>query len=399
MQQLIKKIKQKFEQEFHDDFILVKAPGRVNLIGEHTDYNEGFVLPAAIDEGVVLAIAANDSESVRFHAIDKEESYEADISGKLNKSAKGWPNYLLGIVDQLRIHGFDCQGFDCVFGGNVPIGAGMSSSAALGSGVLFGLTRLFDWNIPPVKMARIAQKAENEFVGVQCGIMDQFVSLNGKEDHVLKLDCRSLEYEYHPFNRKDIHIVLCDTQVRRELASSEYNVRRSQCSEGVKTLQKFDSDIKSLRDVTLDFLNDHKEELDTTVYRRCKYVIEENKRVLEASKDLQKNDFKSFGQRMYSSHLGLREEYEVSCYELDVLVEKAERMEGVLGARMMGGGFGGCTINLVEEDYLELFKDQIKEHYKKETGRNLKIYQTRVSGGTRLMEPNKVKAKQRGLNA
>ncbi|HLR32419.1 MAG TPA: galactokinase family protein, partial [Fodinibius sp.] len=215
MQKLKTKIITEFYQRFEGEPILVQSPGRVNLIGEHTDYNNGFVLPAAIDKHIYLAMATNDSDCSRFYAIDRDDTFESDISGELSKSDKGWPNYLLGVVDQLRRHGYDSEGFDCVFGGDVPIGAGLSSSAALECGVLFGLARLFDWDIPAKNMAKIAQKAENEFVGVQCGIMDQFVSLNGKKSHAMKLDCRSLEYEFHPLKRSDIHIVLCDTQIRR----------------------------------------------------------------------------------------------------------------------------------------------------------------------------------------
>jgi galactokinase len=366
----------------------VKSPGRVNLIGEHTDYNEGFVLPAAVDKNIILALSENNTEHVRLYAVDKDEMFESDISGEINKSGKGWPDYLLGVVDQLRKHGYNSGGFDCVFGGNVPIGAGMSSSAALESGVIFGLNELFDLDISPVKMALIAQKAENEFVGVQCGIMDQFVSLNGK-GYALKLDCRSLEYEFYPFKRDDIRIVLCDTQIRRELASSEYNTRRQQCEEGVKVLQKQDKKIQSLRDVSLDLLNDHKSKLDPVVYERCKFVIEENQRVLDACNDLKDGDYGSFGERMHASHEGLRDQYEVSCKELDVLVDEALKIDGVLGSRMMGGGFGGCTINLVEQEHLEVFKAQIRGQYQKETGKKIKIYQTKVSGGTHLIQHEK----------
>lgn len=392
------KLKDKIITEFYERFdgnpILVQSPGRVNLIGEHTDYNNGFVLPAAIDKHIFLALSANDSDLSRFYAIERDDFFETDTSGALSKSDKDWPNYLLGVVDQLRRHGYDSGSFDCVFGGNVPIGAGLSSSAALEGGVLFGLAQLFDWDIPPKEMAQIAQKAENEFVGVQCGIMDQFVSLNGKKDHAMKLDCRSLKYEFYPFNRRDIHIVLCDTQIRRELASSEYNVRRAQCEEGVQVLKQFDATIDSLRDVSLDVLTSHKQRLDPLVYKRCKYIIEENKRVTEACQDLKAGDITSFGQRLYASHAGLRDQYEVSCTELDVLVKASKSIDGVLGARMMGGGFGGCTINLVRDSHLDQFKDQITERYQQEVGEELIIYQTRVSGGTHLVDIPKVKTRE-----
>lgn len=385
MNDLISEIENEFVNRFSGDYIMVESPGRVNLIGEHTDYNDGFVLPAAVDKSILLAIALNDSSQGRFYAVDKEEFFEADLGDDLVKSEQRWPNYLLGVVDQLREHGYQVSGFDCVFGGNVPIGAGMSSSAALEGGVLYGLTTLLDLEIGPVEMAKIAQKAENDFVGVQCGIMDQFVSLNGKAGHALKLDCRSLEYEFYPFNREDVHIVLCDTGVRRELADSEYNVRRSQCEQGVVTLKEFDDQIESLRDVNLGFLLRHQQDLDPVVFKRCKYVVEENRRVVRACRDLQKDDLHSFGQRMFQSHVGLQNEYEVSCRELDVLVDIAWEMNGVLGCRMMGGGFGGCTINLVEEAHLEAFIDQVKSRYPEETDHEARIYQTQVSPGTHLI--------------
>lgn len=386
MKKFIQKIEEEFDNRFGQDYILIESPGRVNLIGEHTDYNDGFVLPAAVDKGIYLAMNVNGTNSCRFYAHDKEEIFEADISERSEKSDMGWPNYLLGVVDQLQSHGYDVPGFDCVFGGNVPIGAGMSSSAALEGGVLFGLAELQGWDIAAVEMAKIAQKAENEFVGVQCGIMDQFASLNGKEGNALKLDCRTLDYEYIPFNRDDIQIVLCDTQIRRELASSEYNIRRQQCEQGVDSLKQWDPDIESLRDVELSFLFKHEKEMDPVIFKRCKYVVEENKRVIQACEDLHQGDFYSFGQRMYQSHSGLQLEYEVSCEELDVLVDIARNLDGVFGSRMMGGGFGGCTINLVKEEHVEAFSKQVREEYNKRTGKEITVYKTKVSSGTHLIK-------------
>ncbi|PAU95586.1 galactokinase [Aliifodinibius salipaludis] len=390
MEQLIQQVEEEFQNRFGDNYKLIKSPGRVNLIGEHTDYNDGFVLPAAVDKGIYLAMNVNGTNSCRFYAIDKEESFETEIIGEFQKSDQGWPNYLLGVVDQLQKHGYEVGGFDCVFGGNVPIGAGMSSSAALEGGVLFGLAELNNWDIPPVEMAQIAQKAENDFVGVQCGIMDQFASLNGKEGNALKLDCRNLDYEYFPFNRDDIQIVLCDTQVRRELASSEYNVRREQCEQGVEILQQWDSEIESLRDLELSLLLRHEDDMDPTIFKRCKYVVEENKRVIQACSDLHQGAMDSFGQRMYQSHAGLRYEYEVSCEELDVLVDIARNLKGVFGARMMGGGFGGCTINIVQEDHVDSFTNQIKDKYQQQMNKEIKIYQTKVSSGTHLISSQKI---------
>ena len=386
MKNLISIIENKFRDRFGSNYLLIKSPGRVNLIGEHTDYNDGFVLPAAIDKEIILAMATNDLDICRLYAVDKDEYFETKVDQEFEKNDIPWTNYILGAIDQLKKAGGEVRGFDCVFGGDIPIGAGLSSSAALEGGVIIGLSNLYEIELSKLEMALMGQRVENEFVGVQCGIMDQFINIHGKEGYALKLDCRSLDYEFYPFKREDIHIVLCDTQVRRELASSEYNKRRQKCEEGVKILQKYDADIDSLRDVTLKLLKDHKQELDPIVYNRCKFVIEENKRVLDACNDLKKNDYHSFGNRLFDSHMGLKDEYEVSCPELDILVEEAANTEGVLGARMMGGGFGGCTINLVEENYLKSFTRKIKNKYLKETGRPLKIYQAKVSGGTQRIK-------------
>lgn len=385
MKTIIQDVEKEFRNRYGDEYLLIKSPGRVNLIGEHTDYNEGFVLPAAVDKCIILAISKNDSGQFRFFAIDKSESYKADASEEVKVSDLGWPNYLLGVVDELRKRGDQIDGFDCVFSGNVPIGAGMSSSAALENGVVFGLNRLFGLKIDEVDMVKIAQRAENNFVGVQCGIMDQFVSMMGEEEHVLQLDCRSLEYELYPFKRDDLRIVLCDTKVRRELATSEYNKRRQECEEGVAILQKHDESIQSLRDVSSDLLEEHKDEMPPVVYKRCRYVIDENQRLLDACADLKNDDYASFGERMLGSHVGLRDQYEVSCKELDILVEAAQKIDGVFGSRMMGGGFGGCTINIVKEEAIDRFKRKIMEEYQEKTGITPEIYLTKVSGGTQFI--------------
>ncbi|NBC65734.1 MAG: galactokinase [Bacteroidetes bacterium] len=385
MKNLISKIEKEFSNRFGGDYLLIKSPGRVNLIGEHTDYNDGFVLPAAIDKEIILAVAPNDLDTCRLYAVDKDEYFETRVDHEIDKNDIPWTNYILGVIEQLKKAG-DIHGFDCVFGGDIPIGAGLSSSAALEGGVIFGLSNLFNIELSKLEMALTGQRVENDFVGVQCGIMDQFINIHGREEYALKLDCRSLEYEFYPFKREDIHIVLCDTQVRRELATSEYNKRRQQCEEGVKILQKYDADIDSLRDVSFELLDYHKEELNPTVYNRCKFVMEENQRVVDACNDLRKNDYYSFGNRLLESHVGLRDQYEVSCPELDILVEGAIEIQGVLGARMMGGGFGGCTINLVEEDYLNFFTTKMKDRYQIEIGSPLKIYKAKVSGGTKLVQ-------------
>ena len=386
MNSLNDRVRAAFETQYKNEPLLIRSPGRVNLIGEHTDYNEGFVLPAAIDKVIVFGLAKNNSTKGRIYSVDMKQSFEFDIAADtFIKSELHWPNYIMGAVEQLKKAGHKVGGFDCAFGGNIPIGAGLSSSAAVEGGLLFGLTELFDLNVDRLTMVKMGVRTENDFVGVNCGIMDQFINIFGEDRQVIKLDCRSLDFELVPFERDDVRVVLCDTQVRRELASSEYNVRRKQCEDGVALLKKYDAEINSLRDVTIEMLQRHKDEFDPVIYKRCKYVVEENNRVLSACDDLSRNDFKSFGKRMFESHEGLSNEYEVSCTELDVLVEEAKKLEGVLGSRMMGAGFGGCTINIVEEKHLDSFSEHIQEAYSNKTGKSIKVYKTSIDAGTEVI--------------
>ena len=376
-----------FRNEFESDPVLIHSPGRVNLIGEHTDYNDGFVLPAAINKRILLAIAPNSLGEIRLFSADMEQRrYETALQPDLEKSGLHWPDYILGVAVQLMKHGHKLQGFDLAFGGDIPIGAGLSSSAALEGGVVYGLAELFDLDLDRTEMAKIGQLAENKFVGVQCGIMDQFANLHGKEGSVIKLDCRSLDYEHYPFERDDLSIVLFDTKVRRELATSEYNIRRQQCEEGASILKEFDPSIQNLRDVSDELLENHKEKLSEVVYNRCRYVLDENRRVLDACENLQKGDFKTFGKLMYGSHSGLRDLYEVSCHELNVLVDATEKLDAVLGARMMGGGFGGCTINLVLEEEIESVVESVKAYYKNELGKTVEHHVAKIGPGVSVLE-------------
>ena len=388
MDNLVLQIQKKFMELFGQNPTLFRSPGRVNLIGEHTDYNQGFVLPAAVDKAIYLGLSPRKDRKCFLFANDLGQSHEFKVS-ELAKSEKRWPNYIMGVVDQMQRAGYSFLGFNCVFGGDIPIGAGMSSSAAIEAGLAFALNTIFELNIDRLDLVKLSQKAENDFVGVRCGIMDQFINIFGKPKKVLKLDCRSLEYTYFPFEREDLKIVLCDTQVPRALASSEYNIRRQQCESGVKLLQKYAPAIKSLRDVSPQLLEAHRQEFDPVIYKRCDYVIRENLRVEMGCKDLEQGDFRSFGQRMYDSHAGLRDSYQVSCKELDVLVEAASKIEGVLGARLMGAGFGGCTINLVEEEAVENFSDKVRTAYLAKTGRESKIYVTRLLSGTEQIAQKK----------
>ncbi|RNI28801.1 galactokinase [Rufibacter latericius] len=381
---MVEDIVARFRELYKTEPVVARSPGRVNLIGEHTDYNEGFVLPAAINKEIYFAIAPNGTQTMRAHAFDLEESAEFDLT-QVQRSDIGWANYLLGVVAQLQKANYEVKGFDLVFGGNIPIGAGLSSSAAVECGLAYALNYLYGYGIERFDMVKMAQKAEHEYALVMCGIMDQFASMFGKHNHVVKLDCRSLEYQYYPFNIDDYRIVLCDTQVKHSLASSEYNTRRQECETGVALLQKHYPEIHSLRDVTPEMLTQHQTEFDPVVYRRCTYVVQENLRVEEACQDLERGDLEAFGQKMFASHQGLQHDYEVSCPELDFLADKAKESDAVLGARMMGGGFGGCTINLVRLDKIDEFTRQMTEAYQQEYNITLKTYVAEIVDGSSLV--------------
>jgi len=378
-------IQQKFKELFSSKPLLIRSPGRINLIGEHTDYNDGFVFPAAIDKEITFGFAKNNQNKFRFFAIDLQEYFEIDAD-KLSKSKVQWANYLLGVIAQYQKEGVQITGLDCVFGGNIPLGAGLSSSAALENGVAFAINHLYHTQKTRKEMAFISQKAEHEYAGVNCGIMDQFASMNGKEHQALKLDCRSLDFEYANINLKDYNILLCDTKVKHSLASSAYNKRRKECETGVKILQNYDKNIKALRDISIPFIEKYKDDFDAIVYKRCKFVIEENNRVFKVFEALQNNDIERLGTLMYQSHLGLQHDYEVSCNELDILFDFAYNTDAVIGARMMGGGFGGCTINLVKKEQTNTFKKEISAYYYQQTKISLEIYTVYITDGTSILK-------------
>jgi galactokinase len=336
----------RFRQEFGEPAVVVRSPGRVNLIGEHTDYNHGFVLPAAVDRGIALALKPRSDRRYVLHALDLDRRIEGNL-GELAPHPERWPNYLLGVLDQLQKSGNPLGGFELVYGGDLPMGAGMSSSAALECGLAFSLNELFGLGLDRLTLAKLSQAAEHSFVGVKCGIMDQMASLLSQKDHVMMLDCQDLSCRFVPFHGS-VKIFLCDTQVERALAESGYNQRRSECDAGVALLRKYAPNVHSLRDVSLELLDVHRAEFDPIVYRRCRYVIEENLRVIAACAALESEDLPALGRLMNQSQQGLSHDYQVSCRELDTLAEAAAALPGVLGARMMGAGFGGCTINLVE---------------------------------------------------
>ncbi len=377
-------VSKKFRELYKETPLLVRSPGRVNLIGEHTDYNNGFVLPAAIDKAVYFAINKREDEKCFLYAADLEDYFEFGISNLLF-SNKIWPNYLMGVVDQLNKMGKKINGFNCVFGGDIPIGAGLSSSAAIEAGLAFSLNHIFDLNIDKLSLVKLSQKAENEFVGVKCGIMDQYINIFGKKSNVLQIDCESLNYKYYPFEFENISIVLFDTCVSHSLASSEYNQRRNECNIGVETIKKDYPEINSLRDVSIKLINEYKNKLSDVVFRRCKYAVEENERLLNACTALTKNDLVEFGNFMYETHVGLKNDYEVSCKELDYLVELTKDIQSVYGARMMGGGFGGCTINLIENDSVDKVSEIVKKSYADKFGFEPKVYCTKINNGTEII--------------
>ena len=377
-----------FQRRYGYAPLLVRAPGRVNLIGEHTDYNGGFVLPAAIDKEIVFAVGLNGLNTIRLYSLDKDEAYDQPLGDvPVRPGQTLWANYLKGVVAQFQQRGVVVPGFDCMFGGNIPMGAGLSSSAAVECGLAFALNHLLHTNLSRLELARISQRAEHEFAGVQCGIMDQFASLFGQADQVVRLDCRSLEYHYFPFDSAAYHLVLCNSGVKHSLASSEYNTRRQECEEGVAQLRQHYPEIKSLRDVTLPLLEAHRAELRPVVYRRCRYVVQENQRVAAACDYLVAGDMAAFGQQMYASHAGLRDDYAVSCTELDALVRIAESQPSVLGARMMGGGFGGCTINLIPAAAVAEFIATTTAAYQQQMGLSLETYQTTIVSGVSTLLP------------
>lgn len=360
--------------------ILSRSPGRINLIGEHTDYNQGFVLPAAIDKAAYISLTLREDDQLHLTSRDFKQTHVTTLT-TLGKSDKGWPNYLLGVVDQLLSQGVPLSGFDVEVWGDVPAGAGLSSSAAVECAMLIALNEAFDLGMDRMSMARMAQAAEHAFAGVKVGIMDPFASLFGKTGHVIRLDCRSLEYEYVPFHAEGHRLVLCDSGVHHSLASSEYNVRRHQCETGVELVRTLHPEVQSLRDVTPAMLESAVKEAHPLIYQRCKYVVDENARLIGACKDLENDNLEAFGKKLYETHEGLSHLYEVSCPELDFLVGEARKHEVVLGARMMGGGFGGCTLNLVKADAVEAWSASMKAAYRGQLGKDLKVYIANIGNG------------------
>ena len=358
------------------------APGRINIIGEHTDYNGGFVLPGAVDKAISMAIRPNGTDIVNLISIDHDDAaLFFRIGGPQPKEQ--WASYFYGVIEEMRQRGATVGGFNAIFGGDVPLGAGMSSSAALESCIGTALNTLFDLKFTKQELAKIGQMTEHHYIGVRCGIMDQFASIFGQKGHVVRLDCRSLMFDLVPFKPKGIEIVLIDTMVKHTLASSEYNVRRAQCEEGVAVIKKYRPEVELLRDVTIEELEAHRSEIDPMSFRRCAFVINENKRLMAACAAMEKGDFEEVGRQVYATHEGLSQEYGVSCPELDFIVGIAKEHPEVLGARMMGGGFGGCVIALVKKEGVAAYVADVKERYRVKFDKDPRGIEVTISDGAR----------------
>ena len=382
----IEYVRSRFIKHFNGTTGAVYAsPGRINLIGEHTDYNGGFVFPGAIDKSMVAEIKPNGTNLVKAYSIDLKDYVEFGLNEE-DAPRASWARYIFGVCREMIKRGVEVKGFNTAFAGDVPLGAGMSSSAALESTYAYALNDLFGENrIDKLELAKVGQATEHNYCGVNCGIMDQFASVFGKKGQLIRLDCRSMEYQYFPFDPQGYRLVLVDSVVKHELASSAYNKRRQSCEAAVAAVQKKYEGVEFLRDVTMDMLNDCKADISEEDFKRAEYVIEEIQRVLDVCAALEKGDYETVGQKMYETHQGMSKLYEVSCDELDFLNDLAFDC-GVTGSRVMGGGFGGCTINLVKEELYNTFINKAKEDFKAKFGRSPKIYDVVISDGARRLE-------------
>jgi galactokinase len=383
---LVEKLRKTFTALFHQAPIIIRSPGRVNIIGEHTDYNEGFVLPAAIDKAAYIAISLRNDDEIHLMAMDLNEFFSIKLGDLKPVGDVSWPNYILGSAAQFVKGGVILPGFNAVLTSDVPIGAGLSSSAAVECATVFALNELLQTKLDRLTMVQMAQKAEHEYAGVMCGIMDQFASMMGKKDHVIKLDCRSLEYKYVPFKLDGIKVLLLNTNVKHSLASSEYNTRRRECEMAVTWIKEHVGGVNSLRDVSEEMLNQYVLHKDHLIDQRSRFIVQEIERLKTGCEDLQRGDLKSLGKKMFATHEGLSKMYAVSCKELDWLVDHVKGNEAVIGARMMGGGFGGCTINLVKEDAIKELVATLKSAYEKEMDLPLTYYIASIENGTEVIE-------------
>lgn len=365
---------------------IVLSPGRINIIGEHIDYNDGFVLPAAIDKVICFAFEKTNSETSIIVAIDLNESFEINVENPVTLHEVIWTNYFRGVVQQIQNKGLIIGNFNCVFSSTIPVGSGLSSSAALECGFLFGLNEVFHLDIKPVDLALMGQSAEH-WVGINCGIMDQFSSVMGKANQVIKIDCRTLDFEYHNADFSNYSLVLFDSNVKHSLFTSAYNQRREECEQGLAILSSHFPEVKSFREASEEQLLSIKDSMTEDVLKRSHYVIKEIKRVTLACEALDNGDIVTLGQLLFETHEGLSKEYEVSCPELDMIVDTLKKEPAVIGSRMMGGGFGGCTINLIKKGEEDAIKIKLTQLYQAAFGIELKTYEVRISNGTSLYNP------------
>ncbi len=377
-------IEEKFKSLFGDNYMVYTSPGRVNLIGEHTDYNGGFVFPGAIDKGIYAAINPNGTDKVRAYSADYNELVEFGMNEE-DAPKESWARYIFGVCREIKKRGFEPKGFDTVFVGDVPLGAGMSSSAALESTFANALNEIFNLNIDRFELARIGQSTEHNYCGVKCGIMDQFASVFGKKGHLMRLNCATMEFEYFPFNPEGYKVALLDTVVKHELASSAYNKRRESCENACAHIKARHPEVNFLSDATMEMLDEVKSEISDEDYKRAVYVIGEKQRVLDVCDALEKGDYETVGDRMFGTHYGMSKDYEVSCEELDFLNDVAKQC-GVTGSRVMGGGFGGCTINLVKEELYDNFIATAKKKDLAKFNREPKVYDVVISDGARRIK-------------
>jgi galactokinase len=376
-------VSQKFEQRFGEKARVFRAPGRVNLIGEHTDYNQGFVLPAAINFSCWVAASPRPDRKLVLYSENFGEQIEVDLEASQSWSRNGWPAYPFGVAWALEQAGLPLQGSNLFIVGDVPLGSGLSSSASIEVGTALALLDNSKQSLDRTKLALLCQRAENEYVGARCGIMDQFIACHGQAGHSVLLDCRSLDARLIPIPR-EVALVICNTMVKHELAANEYNKRRAECEEGVRLLKAALPMIQALRDVSVEELETHRKLLPPLIYKRARHIVTENRRTLLAAAVLEKGDLPPLANWMAESHQSLRDDYEVSCLELDILVDIAALQKGVLGARMTGGGFGGCTINLVQQDSVPLFIQNVEEEYFKRTGLRSQILNMKAADGAGL---------------
>ncbi|MEZ4795554.1 MAG: galactokinase [Flavobacteriaceae bacterium] len=378
---LVEHITSVFKKKYKTSPILISAPGRINIIGEHTDYNEGFVFPAAIDKNLYLAIAKSSEAYCSAYAFDNDESFEFGLDNIQTIIKGDWRNFVLGVVAEIQKKGKKIEPFNMVFGGDIPNGAGLSSSAALENSIVFGLNEIFNLNLSKSEMIFISQQAEHNYVGVRCGIMDQYASMFGLPDHALLLDCRTIEAAPFKIDLNNYQLVLINTNVSHNLVDAEYNNRRSVC-EKVASLLK----VPFLRDASEGDLNKIKAQISESDYQKALYIIQENNRVLKAAKMIQESNLEALGNLLFEAHEGAKNQFKISCNELDFLVEQAKENPYVLGARMMGGGFGGCTINIVKNNYINEFVNDVTREYKTTFGLEASVYYIKLSGGTHVIK-------------